>query len=230
MKKFIKALAIVLCLSMVTPVVAPSIGVETVEAATKVKLNCTKKTIKEGESFNLKITGTKKKVKWSSSNKKIATVSSKGVVKGIKEGKTTITATVDKKTLKCTIKVVDSGEPNFRSYFINDYGDDSYVFGIAIENNGKYDIEFKADESTNFLGIYYPYGGSYYVSAYLCDEDFDRATSYVIPANSKGYLSFSLEDKEYFCDDSNLFTTFYYNEEEYYVRFNGEGGATYFDN
>ena len=83
MKKFIKTLAIVLCLSMVTPVVAPSIGIETVEAATKklkVKLNCTKKTMYVGDTFKLKVTGTKKKVKWSSSSS-IVDVSQKGVVK-----------------------------------------------------------------------------------------------------------------------------------------------------
>ena len=105
MKKFIKTLAIVLCLSTVTPVVAPSIGVETVEAATKIKLNCTKKTIEEGESFKLKISGTKKKVKWSSLDKRIATVSSKGVVKGIKEGDAKIIAVVSGKKYTCSVKV-----------------------------------------------------------------------------------------------------------------------------
>ena len=90
MKKFFKTLAIILCLSMFTPSVVPIVGTETVQAATKaktkIKLNCTKKTIYEGDTFKLKITGTKKKVKWSSSNKKVATVSSKGVVKGIDGG------------------------------------------------------------------------------------------------------------------------------------------------
>ena len=105
MKKFIKALAIVLCLSTVTPVVAPSIGVETVEAATKIKLNCTKKTIEEGESFKLKISGTKKKVKWSSSNKKVAMVTDKGNVNGIGEGSAKITATVSGKKYSCKVTV-----------------------------------------------------------------------------------------------------------------------------
>lgn len=105
MKKFIKTLAIVLCLSTVTPVVAPSIGVETVEAATKIKLNCTKKTMYVGDTFKLKISGTKKKVKWSSSDKRIATVSSKGIVKGIKEGDTKIIAVVSGKKYTCSIKV-----------------------------------------------------------------------------------------------------------------------------
>ena len=110
MKKFIKALAVILCLSMIAPTVSITIT-ETVEAATKpkIKLNCTQKTIYEGETFKLKITGTKKKVKWSSSNKKIATVSSKGVVTGIDGGddKRTckIYATVDKKKYTCKVTI-----------------------------------------------------------------------------------------------------------------------------
>ena len=87
MKKFIKIVALVVCLTLVEPAITPSIGVETVEAATKkVKINITQKTISEGQSIKLKIVGTKKKVKWSSSNKKIATVTTKGVVKGIDGG------------------------------------------------------------------------------------------------------------------------------------------------
>lgn len=74
-------------------------------AATKVKINKKYATLSIGETVKLKITGTKKKVTWKSSNKKIATVTSKGKVKGIKEGMTTITATVDKKKYKCTIIV-----------------------------------------------------------------------------------------------------------------------------
>ena len=58
MKKLIKALAFAVCLTMTAPVVAPSVGIETVEAAAKVKLNCTKKSIYEGDSFKLKVTGT----------------------------------------------------------------------------------------------------------------------------------------------------------------------------
>ena len=109
MKRFFRTLAIVLCLSMFTPSVVTI--TETVEAATKpkIKLNCTQKTIYEGETFKLKITGTKKKVKWSSSNKKIATVSSKGVVTGIDGGNTEKTckiyATVGKKKYTCKVTI-----------------------------------------------------------------------------------------------------------------------------
>jgi len=48
---------------------------------------------------------TKSKTTWSSSNKKIATVSSKGVVTAKKPGNTTITATVGKKKYKCKVQV-----------------------------------------------------------------------------------------------------------------------------
>lgn len=98
MKKFIRALAIVLCLSMFTPLVVQNYGVSTVQAATKIKLNYSKKTIGQGDTFKLKISGTNKKVTWSSSNKKIATVTSNGVVKGKNVG-------LYKKTCKITAKV-----------------------------------------------------------------------------------------------------------------------------
>ena len=109
MKRFIKVFAIVLCLSLFTPSVVPI--TKTVEAATKpkIKLNCTQKTIYEGETFKLKITGTKKKVKWSSSNKNVATVSSKGLITGIDGGNTVKTckiyATVDKKKYTCKVTI-----------------------------------------------------------------------------------------------------------------------------
>ena len=105
MKKFFRTLAIILCLGIITPLIVPNIGSETVQAKTKIKLNCTKKTIYKGDIFKLKITGTKKKVKWSSSNKTIATVSSKGVVKGIGEGTAKITAKVGKKKYTCKVNV-----------------------------------------------------------------------------------------------------------------------------
>lgn len=57
---------------------------------------------------------TKSKITWSSANKKIATVTSKGVVTGVKPGNTTITATVGKKKYKCKIQVW-SPEPEIMS-------------------------------------------------------------------------------------------------------------------
>ena len=78
-----------------------------------VKLNKTTASITKGKSVTLKATLTPSSggtVKWTSSNKKIATVTSKGVVKGIKKGTATITCTYTyrnktyKKTCKVTVK------------------------------------------------------------------------------------------------------------------------------
>lgn len=72
----------------------------------KIKLNKTSVTLKKGKTIKLKVKGTKKKVKWSTLNKRVATVTKKGVVKGIKPGKTIIKAKVAGKTLKCRLTVI----------------------------------------------------------------------------------------------------------------------------
>ena len=71
------------------------------------KLSKTKVTLLKGEKITLKVTGTKKKVTWSSSKKNIATVTSKGQILAKKKGSATITAKVNKKSYKCVVKVED---------------------------------------------------------------------------------------------------------------------------
>ena len=73
--------------------------------AAKISLSATSKTITVGKTTTLKMSGTSKKVVWTSSNKNIATVSSKGKVKGIKAGTCTIKAKVGGKTYKCKVTV-----------------------------------------------------------------------------------------------------------------------------
>lgn len=75
----------------------------------KISLNKSSCVVKKKKKIRLKATvkpgKAKNKIKWSSSNKKIATVSSKGVVKAIKKGKVTITAKVGNQKAKCKIIV-----------------------------------------------------------------------------------------------------------------------------
>ncbi len=68
-------------------------------------LNKTKIVIKKGETKKLKVVGTKRKAKWSTKKKSIATVSSKGVVKGKKKGTTVIKAKISGKVRKCKVIV-----------------------------------------------------------------------------------------------------------------------------
>lgn len=69
------------------------------------RLSKSKLTLYNTDKYKLKVLGGKGKIKWKSSNKKIATVTSKGVVRGKKGGTCTITAKRGKFTLKCKIRV-----------------------------------------------------------------------------------------------------------------------------
>lgn len=108
-----KRISAVLCILMAViftvPVTAPeSVLSETstvVHAAAKIKLNNTKATITKGDTLQLNLKGTKKKAKWSSSNKKVASVNSNGKVTAKAKGTVTITAKLSKKQYKCKITV-----------------------------------------------------------------------------------------------------------------------------
>ncbi len=64
------------------------------DAASAIKLNKKTAKIAVGKSVTLKVRGTKKKVKWKSSKKSVATVNAKGKVTGKKAGKAVVTAKV----------------------------------------------------------------------------------------------------------------------------------------
>lgn len=106
MKKMLVAIFLSLVMAIGIPMVVP-VFVQTmpVEAAAKIKLNKKKATIYVGKSVQLKIKGTKSKVKWTSNKKSVAKVDSKGKVTGKKAGKAIITAKVGKKKYKCTVIV-----------------------------------------------------------------------------------------------------------------------------
>lgn len=88
--------------------------VKVVTMVNKVKLNAAKKTVHAGKKVTLRTTVTpatasNKKVKWTTSDKKIASVTTGGVVTGKKAGTATITATATdgsgkKATCKVTVK------------------------------------------------------------------------------------------------------------------------------
>ena len=70
------------------------------------KLNKKTARIYVGKTVKLKVSGKKGKLKWKSANSSIASVSSSGVVRGKKPGKTTITVKLASgKTAKFTVKV-----------------------------------------------------------------------------------------------------------------------------
>ena len=78
-----------------------------VQAKTTIKLNKSSATVYVSNTVQLKATvkGTKSKVKWTSSNSKVASVSSKGKVTAKKKGTATIKAKVNGKTASCKVTV-----------------------------------------------------------------------------------------------------------------------------
>ena len=104
-KSSILLLALMVMFCMASPVSAASISKKKV-------------TLCVGQTVQLKIRKTKKKAKWASSNKKIATVSSKGKVKAKKKGKVTITARIGKKKYKCKV-TIESPKMNKSSISLN---------------------------------------------------------------------------------------------------------------
>lgn len=93
-----------------------------------VKLNKTSASLFVGEGLKLKATVTKnavyKAVSWTTSNKKVATVSSNGYVKAIAKGKCTVKATAkdgSKKSAKCniTVKAIDDNTPITAEQFVS---------------------------------------------------------------------------------------------------------------
>ena len=97
-----KILGIIVALSLVLVI---AFAVPTQAKKKKVKLNKKKVTLEIGKKVTLKLKNNKKKVKWSSSNKKVATVK-KGKVTAKKKGKATITAKVGKKKYRCKVTVI----------------------------------------------------------------------------------------------------------------------------
>ena len=79
-------------------------GAEVKAEAATAKLSKSKVTLEVGDSKKIKVKGTKTKVVWSTSDKKVATVKS-GKITAKGEGTCEITAKVGKKTLTCKVTV-----------------------------------------------------------------------------------------------------------------------------
>lgn len=79
------------------------------DAKKKIKLNKNNLTMDKGDTYTLKLKGCgKEKCKWSVNKPKIVSVSKKGKVKALNQGKAVVTASLSVKKYKCRIKVTDN--------------------------------------------------------------------------------------------------------------------------
>lgn len=83
-----------------------SAGTSAATSSGEPKLSNTDFTTHVGDpNVQLRVTGTSSAVTWATKNAAVATVSDSGVVKAVAAGTTTVTATVDGKTLECIVRV-----------------------------------------------------------------------------------------------------------------------------
>ena len=111
-KKGIRSLALLLALIL-------AIGfspVTNVEAKAAPRLNYKKVTLVQGKKKRLKVRNLsrrrRRKVKWYSTRKSVATVNRKGVVKAKRKGKAYIVAKVGRKKYRCRVIVKKKGRRN----------------------------------------------------------------------------------------------------------------------
>ena len=98
MRKSKQVLALALAVSMCTSMV-PDVN------AASIRMNKKKVTMKVGQKVQLKVKGSKAKVKWSSNKKTVASVTKSGRVFAKKVGKAKISAKVGTKKLICKVIV-----------------------------------------------------------------------------------------------------------------------------
>lgn len=166
-------------------------------AVTGVKLNNTSLTVGKGMTGTLKATvspsnATNKKVTWSSSNTKVATVSSAGVVKGIKPGTATITAKTASgaKTATCKVTVV--------LYYTDANGKIQTTFtGLAkVDGGWKYFTKGVYDTTYEGLAKSPKTGKWYYVKKGVIDSSYTGMAK--SPKNGKWYyVTKGVMDKTY---------------------------------
>ena len=108
------------------------------------RLNKKKITVYNSRSFRLKVTGGKGRIRWKSGNKKVATVSKKGTVTGIKGGTCTVTAVRNGIALKCRITV----PKHYKGYRIPDFGALYGKRGKFLKADGVTSVQYKAGKKT----------------------------------------------------------------------------------
>ncbi|MCM1180569.1 MAG: NlpC/P60 family protein [Clostridium sp.] len=139
------------------------VKVEVVEAAGAVKLNKQKIVLEMEDSYQLKVKNTTKKIKWSSSDKKVVKVNSKGTLTPTGVGAATVTAKVGSKKYKCKVTVADyngmSEEQKAVVSYALQYVGNRYVYGGSSLTKG-------TDCSGFTMAVYKKFGYSLPHNAY----------------------------------------------------------------
>ncbi len=185
LKKMKNVINFVLCFAMLISII--QIAPQNVYAAKKIKLNKTSMTLYVGEKDYLDLYDGKNQVlglKWTSSNKKVATVDSVGHIKALKSGTTKITVKYKKKKYICKLTVKDALKDHV-----------SYELIDIPENKDFYQNNYKAIKIINDNDI----SVKVYINCKNYDKDgfyigLDRVSGVV---NKNNYIIIPIQYDEY---------------------------------
>ena len=150
-----------------------------IPAEAAMKMSKKSVSIMAGETLKLKVSGTKKDIKWSSSKKSVATVSKNGKVKGKKPGTAVITAKAGKKSVKCKVKVT-------KKFSINDYVKDG-VFDYVGYGASKGATEAKLNPDGQQIGFFFSDGWFVEVSTSISTEVTNTGVAYIGVGRTSDY-------------------------------------------
>lgn len=190
-----------------TAVISATFKKKTYKCTVKVeepKISKSRLTLEAGKTASLKVTGTTLKVSWKSSNKKIATVTSKGKVTAVKAGTCTITATVGGKKLKCTLTV--KAEEKFKTFKETDA--DQNISKKVYETNGKIIVLLKSSYpipvfATAHYTFYDADGKEVKTLTYTCSL-LEEGRMGMLYALDPGYASYKISYSYSLCDYISL--------------------------
>lgn len=192
-----------------TATAAPAVSLQTTqvvaEAAT-MKLNKSSLHLKKGGAYKLQVKGKgKKKVKWSSSNSFVASVSKSGKVKGKNAGVAIINAKIGKKSLSCIVIVAAPANASQAEYFnkLKAYVDANYT--DTSDNNEKILRFLYTDDDTG----------------YTCRIDLENTSNGTLKVTammfSDEYLSYSILDLTESGNVKTIYNGFYIGESPSYI-------------
>ncbi len=144
-----------LCIALLSP-----LGTVSSQAAAKasIKLNKSVLSLSLAKTYTLKatVTGKSKEVTWTTSNKHVAKVSAKGVIRPVNEGRAVITATANGKKAKCVVTVYPS------ELRLNDFRAESNVNKITMGSPYFDNYSYLSAGSYNAFYSYYSHQAQQY--------------------------------------------------------------------
>ena len=144
-KKLLVAIGLAFAVLVSSMPIQNADGKQIVAQAATIKLSRKTINLKVGETANLKVSGTKKKVKWSSGNKYVVSVTKKGKVLAVGEGTAYVKAKIGKKSLSCKVTVVSSFNASQAKKNISiEYQDSGHGVAAILKNNNKVTVDLDA--------------------------------------------------------------------------------------